>query len=263
MSEPTESAFTCLVCGYNLTGLPENRCPECGTPFVRDELLRVAAAQPDPILPGVHLARWPYVRRVWWLSLTSPRQFARGFPPRHDAGYATSYTAGCYFLAAMLFAASTGVLSVVAPEQEVWYMIPPIAVGSILACWLCETVTAAGLALLLKPVGAPDRYHFWRGLTHYTSGCTLLSGLCGGVLLRFGWSAFWGTGSSAPLMILLIPVAVFFWWVIVLSAMVVERSKPSLRQWLACCLIPVVGVGAILAGICLSWLCGFACFAGG
>ena len=27
----------CLRCGYNLTGLSEPRCPECGEPFVRDE----------------------------------------------------------------------------------------------------------------------------------------------------------------------------------------------------------------------------------
>ncbi len=43
------SAVTCPTCGYNLTGLAEARCPECGTRFTLDELLasqpaRVAAA---------------------------------------------------------------------------------------------------------------------------------------------------------------------------------------------------------------------------
>ncbi len=28
----------CAVCGYNLTGLNEPRCPECGSPFGREEL---------------------------------------------------------------------------------------------------------------------------------------------------------------------------------------------------------------------------------
>jgi hypothetical protein len=34
---------SCPTCGYNLTGLTEARCPECGTKFTLDELL---AAQP-------------------------------------------------------------------------------------------------------------------------------------------------------------------------------------------------------------------------
>lgn len=32
-------AITCPTCGYNLTGLTESRCPECGSKFTLDELL--------------------------------------------------------------------------------------------------------------------------------------------------------------------------------------------------------------------------------
>ena len=32
----------CLDCGYDLTGLPGNRCPECGNVFIRGEVKRQA-----------------------------------------------------------------------------------------------------------------------------------------------------------------------------------------------------------------------------
>jgi small-conductance mechanosensitive channel len=35
----SESAVTCPNCGYNLTGLSESRCPECGSKFTLDELM--------------------------------------------------------------------------------------------------------------------------------------------------------------------------------------------------------------------------------
>jgi uncharacterized paraquat-inducible protein A len=34
----TVKAITCPTCGYNLTGLSESRCPECGTKYTLDEL---------------------------------------------------------------------------------------------------------------------------------------------------------------------------------------------------------------------------------
>jgi hypothetical protein len=39
MKGASKSAVTCPTCGYNLTGLSESRCPECGSRFTLDELL--------------------------------------------------------------------------------------------------------------------------------------------------------------------------------------------------------------------------------
>jgi MFS family permease len=39
-------AIVCPTCGYNLTGLRETRCPECGTQFTIDQLL---ASQPGRV----------------------------------------------------------------------------------------------------------------------------------------------------------------------------------------------------------------------
>ncbi len=41
-------AFTCKQCGYDLQGLPEDRCPECGTAFDRTERERIIARVTSP-----------------------------------------------------------------------------------------------------------------------------------------------------------------------------------------------------------------------
>ncbi len=50
LSHTSNDAITCPVCGYNLTGLSEPRCPECGTKYTLTELYsrqpsRATAAQ--------------------------------------------------------------------------------------------------------------------------------------------------------------------------------------------------------------------------
>ncbi|HUT94525.1 MAG TPA: hypothetical protein VMY37_34030, partial [Thermoguttaceae bacterium] len=40
-------AVCCPVCGYNMTGLRESRCPECGSQFTLDELLATHAQRDD------------------------------------------------------------------------------------------------------------------------------------------------------------------------------------------------------------------------
>ncbi|HVP12737.1 MAG TPA: hypothetical protein VMV94_16300 [Phycisphaerae bacterium] len=49
-------AFTCKKCGYDLQGLTENRCPECGTAFDPAERERIMArVDPPP----------PNPRHIW------------------------------------------------------------------------------------------------------------------------------------------------------------------------------------------------------
>jgi hypothetical protein len=40
------NSISCPICGYNLTGLTESRCPECGTKFTLDELLTSQPTHP-------------------------------------------------------------------------------------------------------------------------------------------------------------------------------------------------------------------------
>ena len=46
----------CPHCDYNLTGLPENRCPECGEPFDPEELLSRLRRYREPIGGVVYTA---------------------------------------------------------------------------------------------------------------------------------------------------------------------------------------------------------------
>lgn len=60
-------AFTCKECGYDLRGLPENRCPECGTTFEPAERERILARIASP--PPKPKQRWVAVLVVVLLAL--------------------------------------------------------------------------------------------------------------------------------------------------------------------------------------------------
>ncbi|HOW71352.1 MAG TPA: hypothetical protein PKY77_12180 [Phycisphaerae bacterium] len=46
---PEDQPMVCPSCGYNLTGLPEPRCPECGREFDESQVRRARAYTPFPV----------------------------------------------------------------------------------------------------------------------------------------------------------------------------------------------------------------------
>jgi len=255
--ETRDSGLVCPVCEYNLTGLPENRCPECGETFDPDELRRITADVPMPATPWDRKRTLMGFFQTWWLSLTAPRRLAQRFPARHDASAAAGYSFGCYGLAALTFCVLSSYLPLVGHgDVEMLLVFPAVALGAGFACWMCEAATSALLATVIRPTRARQRYHFWRGLTHYSSGFTVLTGLWGGAAFAHGprYDSFesWSLAITA--------MAIFCWWALALCRMVIRRSWPGPGRWLACLIVPAVGLAAIPVGMAAStFLARFCC----
>jgi len=120
----------CMACGYNLHGLPEPRCPECGTPFNPEDLEAGVAEEPGEyeLEPGEE----------------PDTEEPQGAPtPRADRAYAAILGFGWLMLGVALSfptpAPNPGV-----PERV------QICLGQIGAV-VIFTMTIAGIALLVAP----------------------------------------------------------------------------------------------------------------
>jgi len=248
----TGRTLRCPYCDYDLTGLPRNRCPECGKPFNPRELYRLASGTPQ-LLPGTTGAPLADAVRIATQVFLRPREFARHFPATHHTGQAIGYSCLCYVAALVLY---TGLGAALANARDL-LVIPLIAVGALVGFTLCETLIAAALAGLLKPYGIRRRYHFWRGLTHSAGGYTLLTALWGGTV---PWIVDSGPGyTELSMLVTGLAVPVFIWRALTLGRMVALRSRPRARLRLGLLLIPVIGFGSILAGIAASVFVGMSC----
>lgn len=82
----------CPACDYNLTGLRENRCPECGRPFDPAELQRSPPLRRPPIGLRAALLQQLWIPLIFWILapmgpfalLAVLVQCALGIPLAHE-----------------------------------------------------------------------------------------------------------------------------------------------------------------------------------
>ena len=237
----------CPRCYYNLTGLSEDRCPECGQRFDRDQLRRVSSSRIRPAGPWDRDKSLRGFTVTWLLSVFEPNKMARGFPALHDGVAATAFSMISYACAAaaILVGSIPGFYKV--GDEAAALALTAIVILPV-SCMACEIAVAGVLAGLVRPTCAPGQPYFWRGLTHYTSGHAIMSGVLGGL-----WIAGMSMG-LADLLFLWVVAAfgVFMSWCVALWRIVGERGRRGARRTAACLLIPVIGAASAYAGLLVA-----------
>ncbi len=270
---PGDSGLRCPQCGYNLTGLTVNRCPECSREFDPEEL-RQLLTRPPPI-PG-----WDdrgdsnilvAFLRVCLLTWCHPVQFARQFPWNYNRrsvarfGWLTRVAAVGLYLAitATLYMAS-GVfqehLRIGAGNvlSFVKVVLIPIVLATLLGSLSCE----AALSAMLGSIVPAKTGSSWWGFVRFHSSFLILSGAISGLLFNMWLFETRPFELGRPLEWVPWPAAAInlAWWWCCLGTGVVIRSSPGAGQLVVILLIPIVGIGAIVMGVCLGLCCGFLLF---
>ncbi|MBP7936872.1 MAG: hypothetical protein KA354_19700 [Phycisphaerae bacterium] len=266
---PGDSGLCCPHCEYNLTGLTENRCPECGLQFDPDELRRLLSGQPQPIPdwdgrhgPGLFLAFF----RVCWTTWFHPIRFSRTFPWCVNPHSAMSFWFLTRVAAAGLVCgvAASGLLGDLSSSWERANLFAVIC-GGTSASLACEAVLVLLLRLLTRRRIRVQSEHggsvSWWPFIGFHGSFLVVSGLTMPLYVLVVDQCFfdWPHQTWERVFWFVVCVHVAWWWYC-LGRGVVERTRPSKARIIAILLIPAVGAGAILLGIYATIFFGFAIF---
>ncbi|MBP7936284.1 MAG: hypothetical protein KA354_16720 [Phycisphaerae bacterium] len=263
---PGDSGLCCLSCQYNLTGLTENRCPECGREFDPEALRRIFSGEPQPI-PG-----WDDGNRTWfflaffrvcWMTWFHPVRFAQVFPWCVNPHSALSY----WFLtrtvmAGLIFGvAATGLFGDLSSSFDRANLLAAVSAG-VSASLACEAVLvfllelASRRRITVRPQGGGSVS--WWAFVGFHGGFLIMSTLTVLFILVTETEVTLNVKHSfwERLVVAVLCVDVAWWWYC-LGKGVAQRTIPTKGRILVICLIPAVGAGAILLGIHAAFFYGF------
>lgn len=258
---PADSGLRCPQCEYNLTGLTESRCPECGEAFDPDELRRILAGEPGAIPgwddrgPGGTPGRF---FRVCWMTWFHPSEFGRRFPATFDSvsaarfGVLARLVAAAPFLSLCVF----GVYASPEPFFEAFlqYAVGALSVGAIVSIGSlsCEIVVATALEVLVTkrtavagPRGPSTVSASWWGFVGLHSTFLVIAVAVCSAAIWFTRAALPANASPEPAILPAAAVAVGWWWWSLARGILV-RTRPGTGRIVAVVFIPLAGLACVL-----------------
>ena len=242
-----ELELRCPHCSYSLVGLTEPRCPECGTPFDRAELIDNMRRPNQPLPFGYSQGEKTSAVQIARTCLLDPARLGRDLPSRPNFADAIGYGTFVRLVSVITFAA---VISIPMPNgatKVVLFFLAALYMA-FFTC-VCELVIAALLTAGVEPRNVPRaaRFRFWLAMCF----CFATYMLCTfGLLSVFVVFVFVLGLSGIDRIIYLglcgIPIPTIVWWWYGLGRAIMARGLPSIWRPVIVALIPVIGVACVV-----------------
>ena len=254
-----EIDLPCPHCDYNLRGLVEDRCPECGGDFDRQRLVRWCTERD---LPLNFTRSEPTDSDGLLLTLTNPARLSREMPPMARKNNAAAFGWGMRGLGALIM---FFVVALLTNNGEAAARTLPFVLGPIAGTVFCETIIAVLLARLVEPVAVPpqSRYRFWSTIcicfsSYFPISCVVVPLLIR-IIIEMAESLLRSSPSAdilVPLAIVAAPAMMILWWWLALARAVIARGRASSGRIAVIWLIPAVGLASVVLGVAADFVLG-------